>query len=171
MGVLGVVGVACVGVWVFASSACFFRGAARLAAFVLVTHFVTVQVDAAGYPGGSVSSYCLVGWGAAVWGGRYAARSAVSVGELGGRYTCLYYRHSLCGKARVLQEQSRARQVAPRETTRGTAHPRRTYQKVRGCKCGLRGRSLCSDHEGCEGSGVDGSEAIGMYDMNDRAVR
>ena len=38
MGFLGVVGVACVGVWVFASSVCFFRGAARLAAFVLVTH-------------------------------------------------------------------------------------------------------------------------------------
>ena len=33
MGFLGVVGVACVGVWVFASSVCFFRGAARLAAF------------------------------------------------------------------------------------------------------------------------------------------
>ena len=38
MGFLGVVGVACVRVWVFASSVCFFRGAARLAAFVLVTH-------------------------------------------------------------------------------------------------------------------------------------
>ena len=29
---------ACVGVWVFASSVCFFRGAARLAACVLVTY-------------------------------------------------------------------------------------------------------------------------------------
>ena len=34
------VGVACVGVWVFASSVCFYCGAARLAAFALVT-----QVD------------------------------------------------------------------------------------------------------------------------------
>ena len=39
MGFLGMVGAAaaCVGVWVFASSVSFFRGAARLAAYVLVT--------------------------------------------------------------------------------------------------------------------------------------
>ena len=37
MGFLGMVGAAYVGVWVFASSVCFFRGAARLAAYVLVT--------------------------------------------------------------------------------------------------------------------------------------
>ena len=35
---MGMVGAACVGVWVFASSVGFFRGAARLAAYVLVTH-------------------------------------------------------------------------------------------------------------------------------------
>ena len=38
MGFLGMVGAACVGVEVFALSVCFFRGAARLAAYVLVTH-------------------------------------------------------------------------------------------------------------------------------------
>ena len=37
-GFLCVMGAACVGVWVFASSVGFFRGAARLAAYVLVTH-------------------------------------------------------------------------------------------------------------------------------------
>ena len=36
MGVLCVMGVACVGVWVYAWSACFFRGAACLSGFLLV---------------------------------------------------------------------------------------------------------------------------------------
>ena len=72
MGFLGVVGVACVGVSVLASSVCFFRGAARLAAFGLGTHG-TAQGDSpwpqqaeehtsSGTPGGTEAVGAPTAW-------------------------------------------------------------------------------------------------------------